>query len=342
MPSGAYRGRVTGARVKLAVDGLGRSGAHQHSMKPITRWLPSSLRVLCPVTVIFRLPRVLLSRGGDSGKLSLRSVLFELVASTWIEVAERLQTNVTVLRRAGMFLTASPVFDKYARQGEAFLEKAVALEPDNPQRSLELAERYLGKAQPRFDDPDGDLAAVHKALAYLQAALKQLPESDRARPELQQKLTRAAFWAGESAQARAYAQDWLTASAQREQAPVPTTQNERHARSADRGDAIHDANMVLGEIALSEGKTKEAAAFLIEAGKATNGWTLTSYGPDLALVNDLLDLGERQAALTFFDECEVFWTTGRDRLAQWRKAVQAGQKPDFGSGFHLRFKRLKP
>jgi hypothetical protein len=274
-------------------------------------------------------------------QLLMDEACFEVVASKWIEVASRPETNVEILSRAGSFLTASPVFDQYARQGEALLEKAMVLEPGNPQRPLVLAEHYLKKAQPRFDNPDGNIAAARKALACFQAALKQLPESDRARPELRQKLTRTAFWAVEYRQAKTYAREWLETAQQMESSPAPATQNQRHTRAADRGHAIHDANMILGEIALSEGRTKEATGFLIEAGKVTNGWTLTSYGPDLTLVNDLLNLGESQAVLTFFDECDVFWTTGRDRLAQWRKAVQAGQKPDFGSGFHFRFQRVK-
>jgi hypothetical protein len=266
---------------------------------------------------------------------------FELVASAWLGVAKQQATNVLILRRAGQFLTASPAFDKYAQQGEAFLEKAVALGPDNPQHALELAEWYLQKSQPRFDNPDGDGVAAGKALNYLQAAGRQLPERERTKSAFLQKLTRAAFWAGNYAQARTYAHDWLRVSAQLEQASAPLTQNQRFARAADRGDAIHDANMILGEIALSEGRIKEAGGFLIEAGKATNGWTLTSYGPDLALANDLLDQGERQAVLTFFEECRVFWKIGHDRLSQWTTAVQAGRKPDFGPGFHFRFKRVQ-
>jgi hypothetical protein len=215
------------------------------------------------------------------------------------------------------------------------------LRTDNPRRSLELAEQHLEKAKPRFDNPNGNKAAARQGLACLQAARQQLPESERERPQLLRDLTRAAFWAGEYQLAKTYTREWLEVAQQLQKAPEPATKNQRSAREADWGDAIHDANMILGEIALSESKTREAAAFLIEAGKATNGWTLTSYGPDLALVNDLLDLGERQAVLTFFDECDVFWIGGRDRLAKWRKSVQAGQKPDFGMGFHYQFKRLR-
>ena len=47
------------------------------------------------------------------------------------------------------------------------LEKAVALEPRSPSRSLELGERHLEKAQPRFDNPNGDIAAARQALVCL-------------------------------------------------------------------------------------------------------------------------------------------------------------------------------
>ena len=158
---------------------------------------------------------------------------------------------------------------------------------------------------------------------------------------MRQDLTRAAFWAGDYDQAKKYAQDWLKASEYLEKEPPPATNNERLARKQVRGQAVHDANMILGEIALSELKVKDAAQFLIEAGKATDGMTLTSYGPDFALANDLLDKGERQAVLIFFEECRGFWKIGHDQLSQWAKALQAGQKPDFGPGFKFHFRRVQ-
>ena len=269
---------------------------------------------------------------------------FEVVANKWIAVARQHETNAAILARAGRFLMREPSAGNYARQGEEFLQRARSLEPRNTRHSLELAEQYLNDAHPCFANPNGNAAAARKALACFQTAWRDLAEGgrDTTNLKLRQSMTHAAFWAGEYDQAKKYALDWLKASAAMEQMPAAATHNERITRQWDRGEAIHDANMILGEIALSEGKTKEAGQFLIEAGKVTGGLTLSSYGPDLALAKDLLDLGENQAVLTFFEECNVFWTTGRDSLVQWKKAIQAGQKPDFGPGFHFRFKRLQP
>lgn len=217
------------------------------------------------------------------------------------------------------------------------------MEPQRVSRSLELAEQYLDDAKPCFDKPKGSAAAARKALACLQSAWQQLQKEGRSQGNLKvrRSLTRAAFWAGDYELAKKHAQDWLKASEQLQQEPAPATHNERVTRKWDRGEAIHDANMILGEIALSEGKPKEAGKFLVEAGKVTDGLTLTSYGPDLALANDLLDEGEHQAVLTFFEECHVFWKIGRDSLTQWTKDIQAGRKPDFGPGFHFQLKRLQ-
>ena len=75
------------------------------------------------------------------------------------------------------------------------------------------------------------------------------------------------------------------------------------------------------------------AAVAAQEGRQINCFTTAVF--------DLLDLGERQAVLDFFEECHVFWRTGRDRLAGWTKDIQAGHKPDFGPGFHFHFKRLQ-
>ncbi len=62
----------------------------------------------------------------------------------------------------------------------------------------------------------------------------------------------------------------------------------------------------------------------------------TSYGPDLALANDLMGQGERQVVLTLFEKRRRFWKIGQNRISHWTKAVQAGQTPDFGPRFHLK------
>ncbi len=93
---------------------------------------------------------------------------FETVAAKWVQVAKRYPTNALILARAGTFLTGSGDSSQYAAQGMAFLQEARAIEPQNPSRLIELANRYLEDAQPRFDKPEGNPVAARKALGCFQ------------------------------------------------------------------------------------------------------------------------------------------------------------------------------
>ncbi len=87
---------------------------------------------------------------------------------------------------------------------------------------------------------------------------------------------------------------------------------------------------------------KKAAEHLVASGKVTRpSATLASYGPDLALMKDLLALNEKQAVLEFLDECTGFWESSEGLPAKWKQAIQSGGSPDFGDGFKTKFKRLK-
>jgi hypothetical protein len=97
------------------------------------------------------------------------------------------------------------------------------------------------------------------------------------------------------------------------------------------GNAIQDGNLVLGRIALKEGKTEEAKRFLIEAGKSPGSPQLNSFGPNMSLARDLLEKGEREVVLQYFDLCRTFWKMDYGSLDRWTKDVKAGKIPDFGA-----------
>jgi len=50
----------------------------------------------------------------------------------------------------------------------------------------------------------------------------------------------------------------------------------------------------------------------------------------MVLANELLEKGETEVVLEYFDLCEKFWKHQPERLEAWKKAVKAGSKPDFG------------
>jgi hypothetical protein len=96
------------------------------------------------------------------------------------------------------------------------------------------------------------------------------------------------------------------------------------------GNAIHDGNMVLGRIAVREERIEDAKHFLIEAGKSPGSPQLDSFGPDMGLAKDLLEKGERDTVLEYFQLCRKFWEMGHGQLDQWTEDVKAGKMPDFG------------
>ena len=98
------------------------------------------------------------------------------------------------------------------------------------------------------------------------------------------------------------------------------------------GNAIHDSNIVLGRLALKEGRTDEAKSRLLAAARTPGSPQLNSFGPDMTLAQELLKKGERGVVLRYFQLCRVFWNDiGDDHLDQWTKEVNKGYVPDFGS-----------
>lgn len=97
------------------------------------------------------------------------------------------------------------------------------------------------------------------------------------------------------------------------------------------GNAVHDGNLVLGRIAVTEGQLDEAKRYLIEAGKSPGSPQLDSFGPNMSLAKDLLEKGEKDVVLEYFALCRKFWKMGSASLDQWTSEVKGGKTPDFGA-----------
>jgi len=97
------------------------------------------------------------------------------------------------------------------------------------------------------------------------------------------------------------------------------------------GNAVAAVNIVLGRLALEDGRVEEAEAFLIEAGKSPGSPQMDSFGPNMSLAQDLLLAGRRTAVLEYFKLCEKFWTRKFSKLEKWTEDVEAGRVPDFGA-----------
>jgi hypothetical protein len=97
------------------------------------------------------------------------------------------------------------------------------------------------------------------------------------------------------------------------------------------GNAIQDGNLVLGRIAVREGRIEDAKMYLLKAGNGPGSPQMDTFGPNMSLAKDLLEKGERDTVLQYFGICRKFWTMDNGNLDQWSKEVKAGEIPDFGA-----------
>lgn len=96
------------------------------------------------------------------------------------------------------------------------------------------------------------------------------------------------------------------------------------------GNAIQNANLVLGRLALAAGDIKEAKRRLLASANSKGSPQMNSFGPNMGLAKELLTKGETDVVLKYFALCGKFWELGDDKLKAWTKAVKKGETPDFG------------
>jgi hypothetical protein len=97
------------------------------------------------------------------------------------------------------------------------------------------------------------------------------------------------------------------------------------------GNAVQDANLVLGGIAVREERIFDAKRYLIEAGKSPGSPQMDSFGPNMSLAKDLLEKGEREVVVEYLNLCRYFWKMHDGRLDTWIQQAKKGETPDFGA-----------
>lgn len=123
------------------------------------------------------------------------------------------------------------------------------------------------------------------------------------------QLTSYALAADELSKAKAYAEEAL--------AVASTCDSDWNY-----GNAIHDGNMVLGQIALRQGDVQSASDYLLRAGATPGSPQLDSYGPTLDLARELLDAGEKDIVIEYLEQCRRFWKLEAGRLDHWIEEIR--------------------
>jgi hypothetical protein len=182
-----------------------------------------------------------------------------------------------------------------------------------PVSKYETPEDSLRGAVRAFSE--GALAPADR-LALQEEQYAATPE--RARATLLPNLAKFAYAAGSFEKSRSYAQRCLEATA-------GDPENPRF------GNNLFTGNLILGRLALRDGKVDEAKERLLAAARTTGSPTLRTGGPNTSLAKELLDKGERDAVLQFFELCRGFWKNEHGKLDAWSADVRAGKTPDFGA-----------
>ena len=108
----------------------------------------------------------------------------------------------------------------------------------------------------------------------------------------------------------------------------------KYSQDWNYGNAIHDGNMLLGRVAVRNGKIKSGARYLLDAGKTPGSPQLNSFGPNMSLAKDLLEHDEKQAVIKYLELCKSFWKLEDGRLDSWIASIRGGGKPYYGANLH--------
>ena len=246
------------------------------------------------------------SRPSGPGSASVYSnpALYAQGKVQWLVRLEASPQDAEVLGGAADYFM---IFDRPLAQD--LLERGRALDPRNPRWSEKLAQLH------KLNASNGDLAEAVAALADAERAHALAPPSERTLPT---GLAEAAFDAGDYPKAAAYAKQILNEAI-------------TYRTRWDYGNAIHKGNLVLGRIAVRDGRLAEAVTLLRASGQTPGSPQLNSFGPNMSLAKDLLEQGETRAVLEYLELCRKFWTMGGSRLDTWAAAVEAGKLPSFGA-----------
>lgn len=247
----------------------------------------------------------------------------------WLSQLEKEPTNVELLGNAAKFLFE--LQDRDLLRG--VLERGQALEPQNSKWPAELGRMYLRGARFGYGfkgfklagDPDvpsglADLVVPNptkdrKGSALMAMELFQrayeLAENNIERVGLLGRVAEAAFHAHRYEDARAFATAILS--------------GERRDAVSEWG--VHRAHIVLGRVALIDDDAARAKHHLLEAGKVAKSPSLDGYDPEISLAAELLERGETDVVLAYFELWSKFRPT--DELAEWTALVKDGGTPDW-------------
>jgi len=227
----------------------------------------------------------------------------------WIDQLKRKPANLKLLEHSATF------FLLHDRElAKESLETARSLDMDNPKWPRELGHLYsrdMYSWEMMTKSFKVKTNAAGKALEQYEIAYTL--STDRGRNALLKDLAKVALAANKPQKAKEYAVKMLS----------------QNSSGWNYGNNVHFGNIILGRIALTLDDLEEAKKRLINAGKTPGSPNLNSFGPNMSLAKELLQKGEKDVVLKYFELCSKFWEMGEDSLHKWSVVVKDGGIPNF-------------
>ena len=244
---------------------------------------------------------------------------YEEAKQLWLKHLETYHSNIVVLANAAEFFILS---DKQLSE-KLFKQLAVA-DPKNPRWPSELGHVYMLEMQKAAYTPPTEPSTGADKRSLAASAYQnferayRLQRNDQEKRMLMSRLATSALEAGEIETAQRWAREAL---------------NDATTATSDWSvaNSVHHAHIILGRIALRGGDLAEARKHLIQASQSQGSPQLDSFGPNMMLAKELLEKGERDAVIQYFQKCASFWKDDRGQLVQWAAIVREGGIPNFGA-----------
>jgi len=94
------------------------------------------------------------------------------------------------------------------------------------------------------------------------------------------------------------------------------------ANSRNDGDVIHEANTILGRVAMRQNDLESAKQCLLKSGKTQGSAVLKSYGPSFILARELLEKGQKEVVLEYLDLVAAFWGNSKEERPQFQRLAE--------------------
>lgn len=230
---------------------------------------------------------------------------YERAKQAWQKALAESPEELSILRSAAEFFL---LCDREI--AEQLLLKGQSIDAKDPEWAESLGRLYmLGLS--KLPDKKSQKAAAKKA--FVQNDLAYRLSDAEGKESLLTSLAKSALLACLNDEAKKFAMMML----------------DDDAEGWDYGNRIHHGNLILGRLALLEGKIDEAKSRLLLAGKTPGSPQLGSFGPNMQLAKELLERGESDVVLEYFALCKEFWGCGD--VQPWVDDVKSNRIPDFGA-----------